>query len=897
MKIFTKKGILQKIIVSIMIMLSFNFITPTYSRADIGGILLSPIVDLIASLGDIVINLVQGVMTREWVGTESASLQAFLMSSKDYFATYGTQATGNPRTDGGTVNVDEFDKGWLGLSDDFHIPVSTYSPEQIFAGNVAGLDINFISPNNERFGYDDKGEPLSSAGQLQDTIAQWYVALRNLAVVGLLSVLVYVGIRMILSSTSGDKAKYKQMFQDWLIALCLVFFLHYIMSFVLTMTESICDAIGGDGSDTIKITLEGGDVDGNSFTTNLLGEARFKTQYADLGTKVTYLILYIILVGYTCVFTWMYLKRLLMMAFLTIIAPLVALTYPIDKLSDGTAQAFNAWLKEYVYNALLQPFHLIIYTVLVSSAMGLAESNILYTIAAIGFLIPAEKILRNIFGFNKAGAGTVGALTGAAVAGTVASKLFNKAGSKVSGGKDGGGSGNNSSGDAEKPPRFSGNGELNSIADEAGDGTPGTESQGTNGENAEEGVNRRLDQGQDGGTGNPQNQQGGNASGSGTPTDTGDGSPQGIGTGNADTGGTDNTDNNATGNSRRNIRTQNQDEDQNKKSVKRGFGRVFHPKKGTHRKLMQLKQQPVKTIAGAVGKGLWGAGKKTLKLATRTATRTATTAAGALVGGTVGLVGGIIAGNGVTGMVAGATAGAGFGNKVGGRISQGIEKGVGNVARNTATRFKQGYYGDKEYAKKQRLEEFQNSDENWEFARQQAKAILQANGELKENELPTSAQVQEQMDRMSNYVDKGYTNPEEIAKLQRAEQFGYDSKESARAAAYAKKAGYTVDDKTVDQTRNAMVDDFRNANKNLSIQQAEAMADRQIDILRRQQGYGSVKRPSNTNRQPAPANNANNNGNNNPSQSNNSNNNGNNNPSQSNNSNNNGNNNPSQSNN
>lgn len=675
MKIFAKKGILQKIIVSIMIMLSFNFITPTYSRADIGGILLSPIVDLIASLGDIVINLVQGVMTGEWVGTESASLQAFLMTSEEYFATYGPQATGNPRTDGGTVNVDDFDKGWLGLSNDFHIPVSTYSPEQIFAGNVSGLDINFINPN-AKFGttLDEEGNEIvdSSAGRLQRTIAQWYVALRNLAVVGLLSVLVYVGIRMILSSTSGDKAKYKQMFQDWLIALCLVFFLHYIMSFVLTMTESICDAIGGDGSDTIKITLAGGDVAGNSFTTNLLGEARFKTQYADLGTKVTYLILYIILVGYTCVFTWMYLKRLLMMAFLTIIAPLVALTYPIDKLSDGTAQAFNAWLKEYVYNALLQPFHLIIYTVLVSSAMGLAESNILYTIAAIGFLIPAEKILRNIFGFNKAGAGTVGALTGAAVAGTVASKLFNKAGSKVSGGKDGGGSGNSSSGDAEKPPRFSGNSELDAIADEAGGGTAGAGNQGTSGTNAggddsdEGSSNRRLDgngQGQDGGAGDSQSQQGENASGVGTPIDTGDGSFQGTGSGNANTGGTGNTDNNAIGNNSRNIRTQNQGENQDKKSIKRGFGRVFHPKKGTHRKLMQLKQQPAKTIAGAVGKGLWGAGKKTLKLANRTAT----TAAGALLGGTVGLVGGIIAGNGVTGMVAGATAGASFGNKVGGR--------------------------------------------------------------------------------------------------------------------------------------------------------------------------------------------------------------------------------------
>lgn len=98
------------------------------------------------------------------------------------------------------------------------------------------------------------------------------------------------------------------------------------------------------------------------------------------------------------------------MAFLTMIAPLVALTYPIDKVTDGKAQAFNAWLREYVYNALLQPFHLIIYTVFVSNALQFASTSIIYMIASLWFVMSAEKILRGFFGFNKAGAGTMGAL-------------------------------------------------------------------------------------------------------------------------------------------------------------------------------------------------------------------------------------------------------------------------------------------------------------------------------------------------------------------------------------------------------------------------------------------------------------------------------------------------------
>lgn len=53
----------------------------------------------------------------------------------------------------------------------------------------------------------------------------------------------YVGIRITLSSISSDKAKYKQMLMDWAVALCLVFLMHYIMAFSVTINEKIIKAI------------------------------------------------------------------------------------------------------------------------------------------------------------------------------------------------------------------------------------------------------------------------------------------------------------------------------------------------------------------------------------------------------------------------------------------------------------------------------------------------------------------------------------------------------------------------------------------------------------------------------------------------------------------------------
>ena len=63
----------------------------------------------------------------------------------------------------------------------------------------------------------------------------------------------------------------------------------------------------------------------------------------------------------------------------------------------GKAQAFNYWFKEYTMNAIIQPVHLILYTVFVSSAMSLARTNMLYALVAISFLLPAEKFIKKMF--------------------------------------------------------------------------------------------------------------------------------------------------------------------------------------------------------------------------------------------------------------------------------------------------------------------------------------------------------------------------------------------------------------------------------------------------------------------------------------------------------------------
>lgn len=81
----------------------------------------------------------------------------------------------------------------------------------------------------------------------------------------------------------------------------------------------------------------------------------------------------------------------------------------------GKSQALNTWLKEFIYNVLIQPFHCIIYLAFMTIIMGLigSPSDInwfdgaglgaaIVSIFIMLFIKQAEPIVRKIFGFDNA---------------------------------------------------------------------------------------------------------------------------------------------------------------------------------------------------------------------------------------------------------------------------------------------------------------------------------------------------------------------------------------------------------------------------------------------------------------------------------------------------------------
>lgn len=250
MKIITNKKIVQKIVIAILIVILTTFCVPMKSYAGLGGKLMNPIVTFVAALFDGAQHLLEMTMLGRTESFMKEVAQNYRVDSEPEY----------------TIKVEELIESKFWGLDAVNIPTIIYTPEEIFSNRVPALDINFINPSITKSAdgkHDNEVQERNVALQLRGTIAGWYNALTMIAMVGLLSVLVYLGIRMILSSIAADRAKYKQMLMDWVVAMCLLFTLHFIMSFALTIVETIT-AMLASGENNTSITVYATNIDGQS---------------------------------------------------------------------------------------------------------------------------------------------------------------------------------------------------------------------------------------------------------------------------------------------------------------------------------------------------------------------------------------------------------------------------------------------------------------------------------------------------------------------------------------------------------------------------------------------------------------------------------------------------------
>ena len=285
-----------------------------------------------------------------------------------------------------------------------------FSIESIIFNQAVDHPIGIISIDF----FDSTKENKSNTNNLiQENIATWYVAIRNIAITILVIVAMYIAIRMLLATTSEKKAQYKEILIYWVQSLALVFVLHYIMIGIIAINDALIKSLYKAGEQVIT------GKNNNIMETLFINAFKAIRITSSLANTFAYMVLCFV----TIMFFISYLKRMMTIAFLIIIAPLVTVTYSIDKIGDGKSQALNAWLKEFSYTVLIQPFHCITYLALGSIGTQLLERNnsfgdIFIGIYFLSFILQSENIVREIFGITPNNitnvAGEVGIITAVA---------------------------------------------------------------------------------------------------------------------------------------------------------------------------------------------------------------------------------------------------------------------------------------------------------------------------------------------------------------------------------------------------------------------------------------------------------------------------------------------------
>lgn len=216
----------------------------------------------------------------------------------------------------------------------------------------------------------------------------------------MLAGLIFTGIRILLSSNSPQKrSTYLMLLQDWLMGMILLIFSHIIMIGIFYISDTLTNAL------SLSLMGFGG------LNANLIFQC---LQSFDSAEQIVCLIMLGYMIYLTVVFAFAYFKRLLWICVLTVFAPVTSVMYAFG---HQTKQIYSNWLKEYIMTVLVQPFHMIVYWVLISIPLNTVNSTgqfdwgsnlfeIVYALVAMSFIRPAEAYMRQLFGMDKGIAAT-----------------------------------------------------------------------------------------------------------------------------------------------------------------------------------------------------------------------------------------------------------------------------------------------------------------------------------------------------------------------------------------------------------------------------------------------------------------------------------------------------------
>ena len=277
------------------------------------------------------------------------------------------------------------------------------TPADIFFNKIPLLSIDF---------FDLSGSQGAEIIQMKTFVAKWFVTLTGLSVMLLLAVLIYIAIRAVMANTGSSKAKYQKMFVNWVISLVMLMLLSAVIVGTILLNNSFVRIIENASAGAFG-TGSGANEAFKGMMVHLMIKSLTPLQI--IG-QVSSIILLAVIVLQIFQYGYVYIKRMIKVAFLIVIAPMVTITYSIDKISDNKSQALNTWVKMFVFEVFIQTFHALVFAIFFSIAMAINHKLItsgssatwmdfmpnslpgmILAIMSIRFVGDGEKIIRQIF--------------------------------------------------------------------------------------------------------------------------------------------------------------------------------------------------------------------------------------------------------------------------------------------------------------------------------------------------------------------------------------------------------------------------------------------------------------------------------------------------------------------
>lgn len=244
--------------------------------------------------------------------------------------------------------------------------------------------------------------------QIKKVVATWYYVMRFLSAAAMLIVFLGVGIKMGLSTIASEKAVYKRMLVDWVVGAIIVFSIHYLMIFVVHLNNVLVTTVKDSAKELNKVSMmqlaeksdEVIEYTNEELEIDIYEAVRTRAYDAKLVNGMIGMVMYMTLVYFAIRYTIVYLKRLLTLIVLTLMAPAVGVAYALQKVFSGKSSSLSTWMTEYIMNVLIQVVHAIIYSVFISTALVMSlqsVSGMILALILMNYALKAEKTFRTIF--------------------------------------------------------------------------------------------------------------------------------------------------------------------------------------------------------------------------------------------------------------------------------------------------------------------------------------------------------------------------------------------------------------------------------------------------------------------------------------------------------------------